>query len=364
MCSICRIVLQQIYLVVAVMTSISLIAEESLTVVSWGGSYAEACVKGYHERFTDETGIKVDLEDYNGGLAQIRTQVESGSVHWDVVDLNPEDAIVGCDEGILEPINHSLLPHGTDESPATEDFYEGMLSECGVGNVIFSNVIAYNTENIQGEKPSTVQDFFDLKKFPGRRGMRRVPQDNLEWAVMTLGVPVNKVYETLSTKEGLDRAFAKLDTIKDQIVWWEAGAQPPQLLADGEVTMSTAYNGRIFNAQVLEKQSFAIIWHDQILDHSELTIVAGAPNLDNARNFVRFAAEVESMLGVARYIAYSPARKSGQHLNITHAITGDDMESHFPTFSENAKYYLLSNVQWWTDNKEEMNERFNSWLAQ
>ncbi len=36
---------------------------------------------------------------------------------------------------------------------------------------------------------------------------------------------------------GVDRAFAKLDTIKDSVVWWEAGAQPPQLLADGEVVM-------------------------------------------------------------------------------------------------------------------------------
>ena len=358
-----RVVLQQIYLVVVIMASVSPVAEESLTVVSFGGSYAEACVKGYHERFTDETGIQVDLEDYNGGLAQIRTQVESGSVHWDVVDINPEDAIVGCDEGILEPVDHSLLPNGIDGSPPTEDFYDGTLSECGVGNVIFSNVIAYNTENIQGEKPSTVQDFFDLKKFPGRRGMRRVPKDNLEWAVMALGVSVDKVYETLGTEEGLDRAFAKLNTIKDQIVWWETGAQPPQLLADREVVMSTAYNGRVFNAQVLEKQPFAIIWHGQILTHSKLAIVAGTPNLDNARNFVRFAAEVESMLGVARYIAYSPARKSGQRLDITHAITGDDMESHFPTFSENMKYYLLNDVEWWTNNKEEMSERFSAWLA-
>ena len=103
--------------------------------------------------------------------------------------------------------------------------------------------------------------------------MRRVPDVNLEFALLADGVPSEQVYEVLSTQEGLDRAFRKLDTIKDQVVWWEAGAQAPQLLADGEVAMSTAYNGRIFNAQVLENQPFVIVWDGQILDRGQLVAV-------------------------------------------------------------------------------------------
>ena len=75
---------------------------ESLTVVSWGGSYARACVKGYHEAFAEETGIEVRLEDYNGGLAQLRAQVDAGAVYWDVIDMELADAMTGCDEGLLE----------------------------------------------------------------------------------------------------------------------------------------------------------------------------------------------------------------------------------------------------------------------
>ena len=89
--------------------------------------------------------------------------------------------------------------------------------------------------------------------------MRRSPVVNLEFALMGDGVPVDEVYALLDTDAGIARAFRKLDTIKDDIVWWEAGAQPPQMLADGEVAMSTAYNGRIFNAQVLEEQPFVIV---------------------------------------------------------------------------------------------------------
>ncbi len=96
--------------------------ERSITVVSFGGSYARACVKGYHESFTAETGIKVNLEDYNGGLAQIRAQVEAGSVHWDVVDLNVSESVTGCDEGVLELIDPSILPPGPNGEPPAEDF--------------------------------------------------------------------------------------------------------------------------------------------------------------------------------------------------------------------------------------------------
>ena len=251
-------------------------AEQSLTVVSFGGSYARASQKAYHEPFTAATEIEVRLEDYSGGLAQIRAQVETGKVYWDVVDLNVADAVLGCDEGLLELIAVEDLPPAADGTPAADDFFPGTLTDCGMGTIFFSSIYAYHPQHFPDAKPETIEDFFDLERFPGRRGMRRVPGDNLEIALLADGVPIAEVYATLDTPEGVERAFRKLDTIKDHIVWWEAGAQPPQMLADGEVVMSTAYNGRIFNAQVLENQPFVIVWDGQILDNSQLVIVAGA----------------------------------------------------------------------------------------
>ena len=166
------------------------VAEDpSLTVVSWGGSYARACVKGYHERFTAETGIAINLEDYNGGLAQIRAQVDVGNVYWDVVDLEIPDLVRGCDEGLLELVEIDSLPAGPDGTRAAEDFVEGTLTDCGPATIFYSTVYAYNDENIEGEKPATMADFFDLEKFPGRRGMRRSPLVNLEFALIADGVP-------------------------------------------------------------------------------------------------------------------------------------------------------------------------------
>ena len=212
-------------------------------------------------------------------------------------------------------------------------------------------------------KPKTVDDFFDLEKFPGRRGMRRVPRVNLEFALMADGVPLDEVYATLDTEAGIARAFRKLETIKKHIIWWETGAHPPQLLADGEVVMTTAYNGRIFNAQVLEDQPFVIVWDGQVLDTSGFGIVEGTRNLESALRFFDFAATAESMAGLARYIAYSPTRRSAMPLISTHAETGVDMRPHMPTAPENEIRALHNDWEWWSDNGEEMNERFSTWLA-
>ena len=337
--------------------------DQSLTVVSWGGAYARACVKGYHEAFTAETGIKINLEDYNGGLAQIRAQIEAGNVHWDVVDLRFPTWAQGCDEGLLERVEIDSLPPGADGTPAEEDFLFGTSTDCGVATLFYSTIYAYNEKNIPGEKPTTMADFFDLEKFPGRRGMRRSPQENLEFALIADGVPINKVYATLDTPEGIDRAFRKLDTIKDHIVWWEAGAQPPQMLADGEVIMTTAYNGRIFNAQVLEDQPFVIVWDGQILDLSGLAIVAGTQNLEAAKKFLNFASTAQAMAGVGRYIAYSPTRISAEALISTHAEKGVEMNPHMPNNPQNSKHALRNAWEWWSIHRDEMNERFSTWLA-
>ena len=161
----------------------------------------------------------------------------------------------------------------------------------------------------------------------------------------------------------MERAFRKLDTIKDQVVWWEAGAQPPQMLADGEVAMSTAFNGRIFNAQVLEDQPFEIVWDGQVLDVGPIGIVAGTPDLEPALELVQFASRASSMAAVGRYIAYSPVRRSGLPLIGRHADTGVDMNPHMPTYPGNMGRTLQNDWLWWSDNMDDMNERFSAWLV-
>ena len=336
---------------------------QSLTVVSWGGSYGRAVYEAAIAPFTEATGIRVDVEDYNGGLAQIRAQVEIGNIHWDVVGLEISDAVLACEEGLLEPIDIGSLPPGPDGTPAADDFVGETQVGCGAPFIYGSTVYAYNSDHIPGEKPTTMADFFDLETFPGRRGMRRIAQGNLEFALVADGVPLDEVYATLDTPEGLDRAFRKLETIRDEVVWWEAGAQPQQMLADGEVVMSTAYNGRVTNAQVLEDQPLVIVWDAQLLAFGQLGIVAGTRRLDEALEYVAFATSAESLAGIGRRISYSPTRRSGMALVTTHLAAGVDMEPHLPASPANVARALRYDWAWWVDHQDELNERFGAWLA-
>lgn len=338
-------------------------AADALTVVSWGGAYTRSQVKAYHEPFTEKTGIQINSEDYNGGIAQIKAQVESGNVTWDLVDLEPSDVARACDEGLLEDIDHDILPAAPDGTPAAEDFLEGTLMPCAVPEIVWSTVYAYDSGKFEGDKPQTIADFFNLEQFPGKRGLRKSPLVNMEWALMADGVPHEEIYAMLETDEGRERAFAKLDTIKPSVVWWEAGAQPPQMLADGEVVMTSAYNGRLFNAIAKEKKPFVIVWDGQVWALDLWAIPKGAPNLEAALEFVKFSTDTQRLADQARWISYGPARKSSVALISTHAETGEPMMDHMPTAPANFETALATNTAFWLDNQDELNEIFNNWLA-
>ncbi|MCA3439213.1 MAG: extracellular solute-binding protein, partial [Rhodobacter sp.] len=153
------------------------------------------------------------------------------------------------------------------------------------------------------------------------------------------------------------------DSIKADIVWWEAGAQQPQLLADGEVAMTMAYNGRIFNAAIAEAKPFQIIWDGQIYENEMYAIPKGAPNMEEAKQFIAFATSTDGLRQQAQWISYGPARKSALAEPLIFNDGKTEMAPHLPTAPENMKNALESNWEFWVDRDAELNERFNAWLA-
>ncbi|SDC74039.1 ABC transporter substrate-binding protein [Ruegeria marina] len=338
------------------------VSAQEVTVMSWGGSYTKSQVEAYHKPFTAATGIKVNSVDADNPATPIKAQVEAGNVSVDVADVEFSDAVRLCDEGLLEEIDTSILSAAPDGTPATEDFIEGAIQDCAVANIVWSTAVAYNTANVS-MAPTSIADFFDTDKIPGKRGLRKSAKATLEMALMGDGVPANEVYDVLDTDEGVDRAFAVLDRIKDDIVWWEAGAQPPQLLADGEVVMSTAYNGRIFNAAVAENQPFEILWDGQILDFDLFVVPKGAPNKDAAMQFIAFSTSTQALADQAKWISYGPARKSSGALVGLYQDGKTEMAPHMPTSEAALENALVNNFEFWVDKDAELNERFNAWLA-
>ena len=177
------------------------------------------------------------------------------------------------------------------------------------------------------------------------------------------GVAPDQVYELLGTDEGVNRALAKLDTIKDQVVWWEKGAQPPQLLADGEVVIGSTYNGRLFSVIEELKQPIAMMWDWQVFDLDGWVIPKGGKNEDDVRKFLHFATDTQRLADQAKFISYGPARASSAPLVGTHATLGIAMAPHMPTNPENAKNTLLYNYEFWADNVDDLTAKFQAWLA-
>jgi putative spermidine/putrescine transport system substrate-binding protein len=344
------------------LTAVAFAAQADVTVMSWGGAYTQSQVEAYHKPFTAATGINVVSVDSDNPAPSIKAMVEAGNVTVDVGDVEYADAIRLCDDGMLEEIDASMLPPATDGTAAVDDFLPGALTDCAVATIVFSTVYAYDTTKFP-EGPTTIADFFDLEKFPGKRGMRKGAKANLEMALMGAGVPADQVYEVLGTPEGVDKAFAELDKIKKDTIWWEAGAQPPQLLADGEVAMTTAYNGRIFAAAVAEGKPFQTVWDGQVYEYDLFVVPKGAPNKDQAMEFVKFATSTQALADQAKWISYGPARKSSGPLVGLYQDGKTEMAPYMPTAEANLGNALASSYEFWVDHDAELNERFNAWLA-
>ena len=317
--------------------------------MSFGGAYQAAERQAVFEPYTAQTGIRIIEQEYGGEIAKIKAMIEAGNTTLDVVDVDAPTLRQGCDEGIYEPIDWAQIG-------SQDEWIEGTASECGVGNIVYSTILAFDTEKL-ADGPKTIADLFDTAKFPGKRGLWKNPVTNLEFALLADGVDSAEVYSLLSTKEGVDRAFAKLDTIKKDILWWEAGAQAAQLLASGEVVMTTAWNGRIHDANK-EGRKFAIVWDNQILDSMFWTIPKGAKNIEGSMNFIKFAVQPEILAATTKYIPYGPVRRSAS------GFVAPEDEANLPTSPDNMTTSHLLDNGFWGDHGEEIRRRFISWLSQ
>ena len=339
-------------------------ADEAITIVTWGGPYERSQTKAYFEPFTAQTGIGINIEKYSGGIAELRKQVQEGDVSWDLVDMTMADNRAACKQGLLEPIDHSILAPALDGTPAREDFIDGALTRCGVTQIVYAMVMAYNRDAFPGERPSRMTDLFDLQRFPGKRALQKIPEANLEWALMSYGVPGPDLYHLLSTERGLRLAFDRLDSIKDHIIWWTDTARPVELLMAGEAVMVSQYNGRLFDAAVVQGHPIEIIWDAQVYELGAWGIPKGSSKREAVEQFIQFATGTRPLAEQARYIAYGPARKSSMKLVSTHAETSVDMRPHMPTYPTNFETAILKDTEWYASLHDRINKRFNEWLAE
>ena len=337
----------------------SVTAKNEITFTSWPGPYMRSQMLGFVRPYEEQNGVRVRVASYNGGIHEIRDQVESANVIWDVVDLTQADSLRACNEGLLEKIDDVSLPDGVDGTNFRDDFVEGALNPCGVGVIVWATAFAYNHDDFGSAMPSSIADFFDTTKFPGRRAIRDDPSVIMEWALMADGVARENVYNTLQTPEGVARALSKMDAIKPGLQLWQTGREPVRLLNAGDVAMSMVWATTGATASKEEGANFSMVWDGRVIELDLFGIPKGSLYKQEALEFIRFASSSQALADMASILPNGPTRKSSL------SLMSDDLLAQIPNGpAYEDKLSILSDARWWSSNHAALEEAFDAWIGE
>ena len=263
-----------------------------------------------------------------------------------VIDTEADQLIAGCEENILQTLDPSRL------NIDTTDFIDGAIHKCGIGTSAWSMVLGFDNRGFT-DIPSSWNSIWNTLQFPGGRSLFAGPETTLEIALLADDVPISSIYAQLRTQEGITRAFDKLNVIKNQVVWWEFGNQPAQLLMDREVVLTSGWHGRLVTHQ---SQGVKIIWDNQLLYFDYWAVPKGHPENLLSYQFIAFAIRPDRQAHHAQLFPYGPTRKSALRL------LSDQRLPLIPTAPRNVASALRVDPKFWHDKRIELQARFNRWL--
>ncbi len=318
----------------ALVATSAMAADKTVTIASWGGSYQSAQSKALFEPASANTGIEVKQETY-GGMSDVRLQVSSGQVTLDIVASGSGSAARAAAEGLLEPLDYDVIDVST--------FYPHLYTEYCVGGDVFSTVYAWNTDTYGENGPQSWADFFDVEAFPGKRAYRGKVAGALEGALMADGVAPEDVYTVLDSEEGIERAIDKIRELKPHIdVFWTSGAQHAQLMKDGEVDMTTGWNGR-FDVAKMDGAKVMYSFNQALLDYDCFAVPKGAPNRDTAMEFLAEISKAEYQDDLPKYITYGPTNKAAYETGEISAETAAGL----PSSPANSSMQVPVSLDWY-----------------
>jgi putative spermidine/putrescine transport system substrate-binding protein len=330
-----------------------------LTVATWGGPYGRAQASAQIRPYAAEKSVDVRLTPWDGELEDLAKAVANRAFKGDVIYLKLPRAVEACEKGLLEKIDTGALPSGIDGTRTSADFVPGALGPCWVGSMVYSQLMI--TSPKLKRQPASLADFFDTRKFPGRRALSRAsPKFNLEMALLADGVVPVEIYEVLSTPEGLDRAFNKLRALRP--IWAHDSVGALRWLANGQAIMATAMNDDVYESS---RKEFApgIIWDHQLYEFDVFAIPSGNPNKDRALDFIHYATGSAPLAGVASSVPYGPARRSALALVKDNPETKTPMRPWLPTAPENFRNAFAVDDAWWRTHEAGLTSRWREFVS-
>jgi putative spermidine/putrescine transport system substrate-binding protein len=317
-------------------------AESSVTFVGWGGEGQDAMKKAWADPFEAATGIKV-LQDSPTDYGKFKAMVESGNVTWDVVDVEGSFAYNAAAEGLLEPLDFTVIDK--------KDLDPNFVFDQGVGSVAWSWVLGYNKDALGDKVPQDWAALFDTKTYPGGRAITKwLAPGMLEAALLADGVAPDKLYPL-----DIDRAFKKFDSIKKDIVWWDSAAQSQQQLASGEASIGMFWNGRM---HMLETSGapVGVIWKDNLVTADFVVIPKGSPHKAEAMKLIAQIVSAQGQAAHSSLTAYGPVNKEAA------TLIPADVQPALP--SSHTESQIVIDLDYWTKNLDAISKRWYEWQAQ
>ncbi len=303
-----------------------------LVLVNWGGDANTAYDLAYGQPFTRDTGIVVKVDGSGPTEGAIAAQFKSGKPTWDLVDADPFSAIVLGKQGMLEPIDYTVV----DKSK----FREGFGWEYASSTYFFSYILAYDSSKYE-TAPTGMADFFDVEKFPGKRSMYKWGVGMWEAALLADGVAPDKLYPL-----DLKRAHDKIAAFKDNVVaFWGGGSESQSILMDGEASMALIWSTR---ASLIEADSggqITFIWDQGLISPGSLAVLKGNPGgREAAMKFLASVQDPERQLVMFEKLGQGPANPA------TDALIPADRKRFNPVDPENMKKQITLDMEWYAEN--------------
>ena len=317
-----------------------------LSVVGRGGALQQAQTHAFFRPFAASARVKLDVGSWSGGIGTLRSRVDDASIDWDVVLVSSDELLAGCEDGLFEKLNWAIIG-GRDR------YLPQAATECGAGTGLSNLVLAWDRDKFQ-TTPTWI-DFWDVARYPGKRGLRRGARSNLEIALMADGVAPGDIYRTLRTEEGVDRAFRKLDQIKPYLVWWTSDLPAGQVLGSGEVLLCSADSVSV--ARASGQRHFGVQWAGSLYTIMSRTVMKGSPNQPVGLKLLAFMADPIRQALVAADTGYGPVVKGANELLPPELLAAS------PTAPSNLAAALQMDEQFWRENGDKLGQRFDAWLA-
>ncbi len=318
----------------------------NVTFASWGGAFQDALRKAMLEPAAKALGVTVK-EDTTNGIQDVRAQITAGKIAWDVTEQELPTCETLKRDGMLEPIDYSVV--------RTDGIPKELISSHYVGFINFTKVIAYNKDRFGDNGPKTWADFWDVKKFPGKRAMHGKVNYNLEAALMADGVPPAEVYKLLATKDGQERAWKKLAEIAPHVtVWYRGGSQSAQLLRDGEVDMIHMGHNRVESVKASGK-NVAYTFDGGTMDIDCLLVPKGAPNKANAMKLIDEMLQASAQARLAKAMPLGPVNTGAFNAGV---LTAQEVLA-VNTHPSNYPKQLLVDANFYIGKLDKLTERFD-----